>query len=569
MKLIEFSVTNYRSITQANKIKLQDFTVLVGKNNEGKSNLLRAMNVAMTVLMEHIDTRIPLKIYSRKFSNRNVYSWDKDFPFQYKNRKKGLTSIFSLRFKLDDNELDEFHKETNIRGNSEINVTIKIGKDDVPDVSIPKRGSSSYNQKQELVIKFICKKIKFNYIQAIRTDDMARETLGSLINSKLQELTHNSEYIETQNRLTTLKQRTLDTLAPKLVAPLKTFLPELNDVKIKLLEEDPFFYGYHNPFDIIIDDGIPTSISAKGDGIKSIVSLALLKEIRSGTSGTSIIAIEEPESHLHSGAIHGLIDVINKLSENSQVIITTHNPLFVQRNHLNSNVIVDAGKAKPAKTIDEIRRILGVWTSDNLTNARFVFFVEGDDDRISLLKILPLYSERIAAALKMGILVIKPLHGASNLSHDANDVKGSLCQCCALLDDDAAGRQAAAKAISSSILAESEIKYTKCPGSPEAEFEDCLQPSLYSEILRRKYNVDITKTKNFRGRNKWSERMGAVFAEYGTAWSDSTKMDVKMTIANALPAKIDKKEDVLIPQKSTFLEGVKLMLENMLSEEMS
>lgn len=31
MDLIEFSVTNFRSITTAHKIKLQDFTVLVGK----------------------------------------------------------------------------------------------------------------------------------------------------------------------------------------------------------------------------------------------------------------------------------------------------------------------------------------------------------------------------------------------------------------------------------------------------------------------------------------------------------------------------------------------------------
>ena len=47
MDLIEFSVTNFRSITTAHKIKLQDFTVLVGKNNEGKSNLLNALNAAM------------------------------------------------------------------------------------------------------------------------------------------------------------------------------------------------------------------------------------------------------------------------------------------------------------------------------------------------------------------------------------------------------------------------------------------------------------------------------------------------------------------------------------------
>lgn len=35
MKLSDFSVVNYRSITTARKIKTNNMTVLVGKNNEG------------------------------------------------------------------------------------------------------------------------------------------------------------------------------------------------------------------------------------------------------------------------------------------------------------------------------------------------------------------------------------------------------------------------------------------------------------------------------------------------------------------------------------------------------
>ena len=89
MKLNEFSVNNYRSITNANKIKLQDFTVLVGKNNEGKSNLLKALNVAMNVLMNNSR--------SHYYSYDKIYDWEKDFPFQLKQRSKGLTSIFSMK----------------------------------------------------------------------------------------------------------------------------------------------------------------------------------------------------------------------------------------------------------------------------------------------------------------------------------------------------------------------------------------------------------------------------------------------------------------------------------------
>lgn len=53
MRLDSFSVENYRSITQARRISLTENTVLVGPNNEGKSNILRALSAAMYALVRH------------------------------------------------------------------------------------------------------------------------------------------------------------------------------------------------------------------------------------------------------------------------------------------------------------------------------------------------------------------------------------------------------------------------------------------------------------------------------------------------------------------------------------
>lgn len=44
MKIKQFTVENYRSITKAYKLPIDEkITVLLGKNNEGKSNMLRAL----------------------------------------------------------------------------------------------------------------------------------------------------------------------------------------------------------------------------------------------------------------------------------------------------------------------------------------------------------------------------------------------------------------------------------------------------------------------------------------------------------------------------------------------
>ncbi len=50
MQLSYISIENYRSITNAHKIEPSNLTVLVGKNNEGKSNIVKAIALCMDIL---------------------------------------------------------------------------------------------------------------------------------------------------------------------------------------------------------------------------------------------------------------------------------------------------------------------------------------------------------------------------------------------------------------------------------------------------------------------------------------------------------------------------------------
>lgn len=72
----------------------------------------------------------------------------------------------------------------------------------------------------------------------------------------------------------------------------------------------------------------------------------------------SVVAIEEPESHLHPESARQLYETIMTLSESHQVVLTTHSSLFVNRTNLKENIIVNNGKATPVKKIKEIREVL-------------------------------------------------------------------------------------------------------------------------------------------------------------------------------------------------------------------
>ena len=563
MKIVEFSVTNYRSVTTAHKVHMQNLTVLVGKNNEGKSNILSALNVSMRAVMLHSrESGIPRAYMGRRYGID--YDWSRDFPIQFQSRKSGLESVFRLNFRLEDSELSDFHTATGIRGNEDIPISIKIGKDNIPKVEVPKRGSPAYNKKSSIITDFISRRISFNYIQAIRTEGMAINALSDAIHLGLVALKDNPEYMEAQRRVYEFQQGVLDEMSAQLLEPLQTFLPSIQSVTIKHASEDSMYQFGRGNIDVIIDDGVATSIRNKGDGIKSLVTLAILKD-RRALSGASVIAIEEPESHLHSGAIHSLVDVIHKIAVNSQVIITTHNPLFVQQNHVESNILVDNGTARPAKSIAEIRNLLGVLPSDNLRNARYVIVVEGEDDAIALSKILPHYSNVVGDALQNNLIVLKALGGAGNLAHDLADLKHCMCKFVVLMDNDRAGIDAAEKAINNGFATEAEIKYTTCPGSPEAEFEDCLQPSLYAATILEKFSVNINCSQ-FRGSAKWSDRMRQTFLSQGARWTETIEGKVKIAVAQCIPDIISNIDDVVIPQKSGFLTGLAATAERMISE---
>ena len=562
MKLVEFSVTNYRSVTAAHKIPMKNLTVLVGKNNEGKSNILSALSVAMRAVMLHSKTS-GITMQPREYRYRIDYDWARDFPIQLQGRKAGLESIFRLNFCLEGDELSDFHSLTKIHGNETIPIAVRIGKDNIPKVEVPKQGSAAYNKKSAIITKFISERISFNYIQAIRTEEMAINALNDAIYNGLMALRNNPEYLEAQKRVNELQQSVLDEMSSQILKPLQVFLPSVQGVSIRRLSDDFLYRLSRSDLDVIIDDGVATSIRNKGDGIKSLVTLAILKD-RRAIPGASVIAIEEPESHLHSGAIHSLTDVIHKISENNQVIITTHNPLFVQQNYIASNILVDQGTARPAKSIAEIRNILGVLPSDNLRNARFVLLVEGEDDAIAISRILPFYSLSIGEALRSNSLVIKPMRGAGNLSHELAELKQCMCKYVVLLDNDRAGIEAAEKALKNGLAIEGDFKYTICPGSPESEFEDCLNPSLYKSVILEKFGVNISYT-HYKGTEKWSERIKHAFATQGSRWTDTIESKVKLSVADCIPEHIVNIEEVVIPQKAGFLTGLAEAVERMLA----
>ncbi len=531
MKLSNFSVSKFRSITTAHKIQFSQVTTLIGKNNEGKSNFLKALQVAMRLIHSHASEDINRRRY---FSNdHNPYQWTRDYPIQLQDNKRSAGTTFKLEFTINDVESAAFKRITGSTLNKTLPVEISVSKDNSVIVRLVKagKGTKQLSNKSRLIAKFIADRINFNYIPAVRTESESLELVSSMVSNELRTLEEDNEYKRALDTIASLQAPVLRKLSKELEAPLKEFLPTIKSVKIEIADTSRKF-ALRRDVKVIVDDGTPTDIAHKGDGVKSLAALGLLKNLNSNTE-TSILAIEEPESHLHPAAINQVNDIIRSISNNTQVILTTHNPLFVNRSEIKSNIIISENSATQAKSIASIRDVLGVKASDNLINAAYALIVEGENDRRIISELLVLNSSKLARALKSNVLAIEPLHGANKLSYHLNILKSQLCITHTLLDNDESGKLAFSEAESHNLIKPADATFVKCVGMKESELEDLIKPEIYRDAFKQEFGVDVSSAQ-FRSNNKWSERLKNLFDKNGTIFRSSEEKKAKFIVAEAV-----------------------------------
>lgn len=527
MKITSITVKKYRSISASEKINLSDLTVLIGPNNEGKSNILNALVCAMTIVQRHSG-----RLEDFFDDDTRGYDWDRDFPISLQSRKSGLETEFRLEFQLETDEVTEFKNEIGSNINGVLVIDISIGKGD-PTFHVVKKGPGAVTleRKSKNIAKFIGNKIRINYIPAVRTEEASEDVVRAMVSRALRKIEKLDQYKEALDKIAELQEPILRELSSTVASTMRSFLPQVSDVQINI-NQATRSRAIRAP-EIIVNDGTPTHIERKGDGIKSLAAISLLHEVNEDASVASVLAIEEPEAHLHPEAIHRLRDVIKEISTRRQVVITTHCPLLVARDDIKSNIIVKSSVAKPAKKISEIRDAIGVRASDNLQSATFILLVEGEDDKISLDSILPRLSNIISGAIKNSFIIIDYVGGAGNLPYKASLIRSQLLNIHVLADNDDAGRESVQKSIDQGIIGRDEYTLTNCPGMPSSEFEDCVDPEIYREALQRIYGIDIN-VPQFRGKSKWSDRIKSVFQTQGKLWNDTEKARVKMSVAECI-----------------------------------
>lgn len=564
MFIQSFTVKNYRSITNANELPLYKLSILIGPNNEGKSNILKALVMTLNIIHMIRHRRFPVQSKSilksreqfflspaykahisrtSRYRGRRVdeedleYSWERDFPINLQKDHPNAMSEFIINFSLTEREKSQLQTIVNKRIVGNLRAEIVCGTMgiflDFFDTHVPKK-----RLKQLLdIARFISNKIQVQYISAIRTQSRTISTIDNMISGELTLLENRKDY---QNLLKSIEKKqkpVLDKLSSSLTKSVSSFLPQVK--KIHLDSKELIRRVIHESTDVYVDDGTNTLLELKGDGIKSLIAISILQHItKQYASGKRIIlAIEEPESHLHPEAIHKLKKVLDDISAKNQVIISTHSPLLVNRGEITRNLIVNKSNATSAKSIADIRDILGVKIADNLHSANLIILTEGEDDSILLKSWISQLSNSVKSAIDNGDISFDNLAGGNNLAYKVSLWKGLLCDVRAFLDNDDTGNNGFAEASSKGLITLHDVTFSTVTNYKESEIEDLVDVDTYKSEIMSKYGVNLEKSPEFRNsKRKWSFRMREAFKKSGKIWNDGIKAEVKRIVTQKASA---------------------------------
>ncbi|WP_141329922.1 ATP-dependent nuclease [Corynebacterium variabile] len=580
LKLRKVSVRKYRSIDRQASFDVGNFSVLIGPNNQGKSNLLRATALGMAIIRGwsriapgRSALREPPISYVLSVSRRGIpshshgadieYYWDRDFPVFARQRKGAQTStIIQLDFALSASERDEFKSSTGISINDNLPIKITLGEMKVK-LEVPKQGKGNHDLKSRAIARFVDKHISMLYIPAIRTNLTAIDIAQEILTSRRRKLQEDEEYNQLLEKIQSYHDSIDSDVEEILKRTLDRFVPGTLAVDLKTKSVASSW----EIEDISIDDGSLTSLTSKGDGIQSLVALALTLEwtrSRNHPDRQLIIAVEEPESHLHPGAIHELRSVLSGISEDHQVMVTTHSQSLVNRNSIGQNVIVSDRTAHPARNIEDLRKILGVEVSDSLTSAEVMIILEGKLDYLTLPKILGLKEPRVRELIKSGRITFMAAGSGSKISTLVAAANAILAKPIAIVDGDSAGKSDVKKLLESGKINNTSVVSIARPNSKYSELEDLFKDSIYMESVESVIGFSLNEKQKSTLANgqtqAWSERLQRILEDCGVPDAEKTVAKAKSVVADRVSASVDRGENVIREECSQIIDRMAEMI---------
>ena len=419
MRLTRVKVENHSRL-QDLELEVRQHMVLIGPNDVGKSSLLRCLDLLLGASTGQLYNQITPE--DLRESGR---------PFVVEADLCEFSNTEQILFP------DEITVDPNGEKEQMLTIRLEASFDDNETLSIARTAPNKNTGRQ----------ISRNQLQGIgwtllNANDRARnmsDDRHSLFDDVLAGVELGDEQADFDGLIDAIRgqlqcSNVLTKLRERMSEQLSTALPE------RVAQNDLTFVpgaaADNNVLDGVRLHVNDKSISEQSDGKRAIYAIALYDLI---STGANVVAIDEPEIHLHPSSQRSLARLLKK--GRNQKIIATHSPDIVSAFDPECIVSVKAhGKVvQPAQGLlnNDQRLILTWWVKDKLEplTARHIIFVEGISDRIVLERVAELTGRELD---RLGVTIME-VGGCKNMKHvwnlfgaDGFDIPTSI-----LIDEDA------------------------------------------------------------------------------------------------------------------------------------
>ncbi len=318
--LEEFHIQNYHSLHNV-KMPLKPLTILVGPNGSGKSNVLTALSLLKAMANNN-------QLPSTQFIQDILWAGavkGSNMTFQLQTATEETKSVYQLGLKAVGDSA--YAKE-------------KLLVNDVEVISTQNGEGVVRDESNENPIKYKSKELALNSVGAYGDKPFA---------------TALAKFIRTWD-FYNIRPETIRTYLKEFWPVTKAEIgesPRLNRVGNTLPDMLSHWYDNAPELFLNVSEGLATSMDINLDcrtidgnnwfglleGYKKSIPL---EHASDGTLGLAayyallnqpklspLIAVEEPERHLHPGILSKVAEILKQIAKQSQVIVTTHSPQFL------------------------------------------------------------------------------------------------------------------------------------------------------------------------------------------------------------------------------------------------
>ncbi|SDY42985.1 ATP-dependent nuclease [Halopenitus persicus] len=430
MDLIKWQGENYKSILEG-EFDVSQSSVLIGKNNAGKSNIIDSFESIYGVITGNL---------SNTWLRKTATGKQSDIPVK-----------LSLYFKLSDEEHSELIEELDSRNDIDSDI-LKSIKDN--------NWLSTVKWDLEFTSKYPDRDFYANYEGDLKSLEEIDDPLKSHSNSGYRPLEQSiqpriNDHVESWGFVNPFRKPKnnvlpgedftieLDKTGDNLVNVLESLdrrnedeeiIQNISDSYVEIMEgvtdlrieydrepgKDP-----KNRYTIFVEEaGIETSFKADEISSGSKEILVLLTQIYLATRNTDLLCIEEPELHLHPGAVQKIYEIIQEVQANGgpQVLVSTHSDVFVDRSDANSIVRVQRDEYTHLQSVSEGEIGTALidlgYEKSGLLQSEAVVFTEGRSDK----RILRKFAKKVGLDFDtLGVSVVE-LEGIENMKTDSKSL---------------------------------------------------------------------------------------------------------------------------------------------------